>query len=122
MADSGKTAWSVRFSSRADARSRPKGFSRTTRALSAPPGHRIYNLGESATISLADLVSLLETATGLPAKREFLPVQPGDVAVTYADISRARAEIGYDPKVPVAAGVDKFVAWFRDNSMKKTTN
>lgn len=84
-------------------------------ALSAPPGHRIYNLGESATISLADLVSLIEKATGLRAKRKFLPLQPGDVPVTYADITRARAEIGYDPKIPVAAGVERFVAWFRDN-------
>lgn len=90
-------------------------------ALSAPPGHRIYNLGESATISLADLVSLIEKATGVPAKRKFLPLQPGDVTATYADISRARAEIGYDPKTPVAAGVEKFVAWFRQN-ITKTTN
>jgi len=84
-------------------------------ALCAPPGHRIYNLGESATISLADLVSLIEKATGLRARRAFLPLQPGDVPVTYADISRARAEIGYDPKIPVAAGVERFVAWFREN-------
>src|SRR4030066_530642 len=72
-------------------------------ALSAPPGHRIYNLGESATVSLADLVGLLERATGRKAFRRFLPVQPGDVPGTYADIPRARAEIGYDPKVPVGA-------------------
>ena len=89
-------------------------------ALSAPPGHRIYNLGESATISLSDLLSLLEKATGLPAKRKFLPPQPGDVAVTHADISRARAEIGYDPKTPIAQGVEKFVVWFRENIVKPT--
>ena len=87
-------------------------------ALSAPPGYRIYNLGESATISLADLVSVIEKATGLRAKRTFLPLQPGDVPVTYADISRARGEIGYDPKIPVAAGVEKFVAWFREDILK----
>ncbi len=91
-------------------------------ALSAPPGHRIYNLGESATLSLADLVALLEKTTGLPAKRRLLPLQPGDVTVTYADISRARAEIGYDPKIPVAAGVEKFVSWFRGNIVKHTTH
>ena len=84
-------------------------------ALSAPPGHRVYNLGESATISLADLVSLIERAAGIRAKRTFLPVQPGDMAVTCADISRARVEIGYDPKIPVAAGVERFVSWFREN-------
>lgn len=90
-------------------------------ALSAPPGHRIYNLGESSTISLADLVSLLEKTTGLRARRTFLPLQPGDVPVTYADISRARAEIGYDPKTPVAEGVEKFVGWFRENTVNTTT-
>ncbi len=89
-------------------------------ALAAPPGHRIYNLGESATISLADLVSLLERTIGLPAKRKHLPLQPGDVPVTYADISRARAEIGYDPKTPVAEGLAKFIAWFRENTVKPT--
>jgi UDP-glucuronate 4-epimerase len=84
-------------------------------ALSAPPGHRIYNLGESATISLSDLIGLLERATGRKANRKFLPVQPGDVPVTYADITRARADLRYDPKVPVAEGVDRFVEWYRGN-------
>ncbi len=82
-------------------------------ALSAPPGYRIYNLGESATISLSDLIGLLEEATGIRANRRFLPVQPGDVPVTFADISRARAEIGYDPKIPVMEGVARFVRWYR---------
>jgi UDP-glucuronate 4-epimerase len=83
-------------------------------ALAAPPGYRVYNLGESATISLSDLVALLERATGIRAKREHLPPQAGDVPVTFADISRARAEIGYDPKTPVEAGIRKFVQWYRD--------
>ncbi|MGE5752179.1 MAG: NAD-dependent epimerase/dehydratase family protein, partial [Deltaproteobacteria bacterium] len=83
-------------------------------ALSAPHGYRVYNLGESATISLADLVALLERATGVRAKRKVLPPQPGDVPVTYADISRARAEIGYDPKTPIEEGINRFVQWYRD--------
>jgi len=82
-------------------------------ALSAPPGYRIYNLGESATISLSDLIGLLEEATGIRAKRRFLPVEPGDVSVTFADVTRARSEIGYDPKVPVTEGVARFVRWYR---------
>jgi UDP-glucuronate 4-epimerase len=82
-------------------------------ALLAPPGYRIYNLGESATISLSDLIGLLEEATGIRAKRRFLPVQPGDVHVTFADITRARAEIGYDPKIPVMEGITRFVRWYR---------
>jgi UDP-glucuronate 4-epimerase len=83
-------------------------------ALSAPHGYRVYNLGESATISLNDLVALLERATGLRAKRKALPLQPGDVPVTFADISRARAEIGYDPKTPIEEGINRFVRWYRD--------
>jgi len=83
-------------------------------ALSAPRGYRLYNLGGSATISLADLVALLERATGVRAKRKALPPQPGDVPVTFADISRARAELGYDPKTPVEDGVKRFVQWYRD--------
>ena len=83
-------------------------------ALSAPPGYRVYNLGESATLSLSDLVVLLERATGLRAKRKFLPPQPGDVPVTFADISRARAEIGYAPNVAVEEGVKRFIQWYRD--------
>jgi UDP-glucuronate 4-epimerase len=82
-------------------------------SMDAPPGYRVYNLGESATISLSDLVSLLEKACGRPAARRFRPPEPGDVPVTYADISRAKAEIGYDPRVPIGAGVERFVEWYR---------
>jgi UDP-glucuronate 4-epimerase len=85
-------------------------------ALDAPPGYRVYNLGESSTVTLADLVALLERATGVRAKRKILPVQPGDVPATWADISLARAEIGYDPKTDLETGVARFVEWYRDLS------
>jgi UDP-glucuronate 4-epimerase len=83
-------------------------------ALSAPAGYRVYNLGESATVSIDDLVALLERAAGLRAKRKYLPPQPGDMPVTFADTARARAEIGYAPKTPVEDGVRRFVEWYRD--------
>jgi UDP-glucuronate 4-epimerase len=82
-------------------------------ALEAPPGYRVYNLGESSTVTLADLVALLERATGVRAKRKVLPPQPGDVPATWADISLARAEIGYDPKTDLETGVARFVEWYR---------
>jgi UDP-glucuronate 4-epimerase len=82
-------------------------------AAGAPPGYRVYNLGESATISLSDLVALLEKACGRPAVRRAKPPQPGDVPFTCADISRARAEIGYDPRTPIESGVARFVEWYR---------
>jgi UDP-glucuronate 4-epimerase len=57
---------------------------------------------------------LLERATGLRAKRKYLPPEPGDVPMTFADIRRAREEIGYDPKTPIEEGVAKFVGWYRN--------
>ncbi|MEW6719801.1 MAG: NAD-dependent epimerase/dehydratase family protein [Thermodesulfobacteriota bacterium] len=82
-------------------------------ALDAPPGYRVYNLGESETISLSELVSLLEKACGRPAQRRFVPPQPGDVPITFADIARAKSEIGYDPRTPIREGIVRFVDWYR---------
>jgi UDP-glucuronate 4-epimerase len=82
-------------------------------ALNAPPGYRVYNLGESDTITLSDLVVLIEKACGKAAVLRIEPPQPGDVPVTYADISRAREEIGYDPRTPIGRGVALFVDWYR---------
>ena len=82
-------------------------------AMNAPAGYRVYNLGESATISLDDLVSLLEKACGRQAVRRFMPLQPGDVPKTYADISLARSEIGYDPKTSIEEGIVRFVEWYQ---------
>jgi UDP-glucuronate 4-epimerase len=90
-------------------------------SLNAPPGYRVYNLGESATISLTDLVTLLEKACGRPAIRRTRSPQPGDVPITHADISRARAEIGYDPRMPIDQGVSRFVDWYRRSATIETT-
>jgi UDP-glucuronate 4-epimerase len=90
-------------------------------ALTAPPGYRVYNLGESATISLSDLVGLIEKACGRAAVRRFKPPQPGDVPGTYADISRARKEIGYDPHTPIERGVSRFVEWYRREETSRPT-
>ena len=90
-------------------------------SLRAPPGFRVYNLGESATVSLSDLVALLEKACGRPASRRRGPLQPGDVPVTYADISRAKAEIGYDPRTPIDQGVARFVDWYRREATRTPT-
>jgi len=82
-------------------------------ALDRVSGFRIYNLGESQTISLADLIDLLGRSLGKSPQIEQLPDQPGDVPVTFADISRARAELGYAPRVGIEDGVERFVRWFR---------
>ena len=75
-------------------------------------GYRVYNLGESKTTTLGELVGHLSDALGVEPRLEHLPIQPGDVTRTFADVSRARAELGYDPQVGIAEGVRRFVEWF----------
>lgn len=78
------------------------------------PGYRIYNLGGSETTTLAELVEHLERALGRKAQIERLPDQPGDVPRTFADISRAEAELGYAPRTPVSEGIDRFAEWLKE--------
>lgn len=78
---------------------------------STQDGYRIYNLGCSATTTLAELVAHLENATGKTAIIDRKPDQPGDVPRTFADVSRAEAELGYAPTTPVSEGIPKFVRW-----------
>jgi UDP-glucuronate 4-epimerase len=79
-------------------------------------GYAIFNLGESQTVTLRRLIELLEAALGRRAVIDRRPLQPGDVPVTYADIARARAELGYQPQVKIEAGITLFIDWFRKNS------
>lgn len=76
-------------------------------------GFRVYNLGESRPVSLCDLIAAIETALGKKAIIDRRPVPPGDVQTTYADVSRAQAELGYEPRTHLADGLAKFVEWFR---------
>jgi len=82
-------------------------------ALDRVRGYRIYNLGESRTIELAALIEAIGRALGRRPRIERRPEQPGDVPVTYADISRARAELDYRPQVDLPEGLARFVDWFR---------
>ncbi len=77
-------------------------------------GYRIYNLGESQTITLMDLIHVIETHLNKKAILNRLPNQPGDVNITYADISRAKAELNYYPSTSVDEGIARFVAWYRE--------
>ncbi|MBM3841064.1 MAG: SDR family NAD(P)-dependent oxidoreductase [Verrucomicrobia bacterium] len=76
-------------------------------------GFDVFNLGESQTVKLIDLIRLLEQALGRTARLDWQPNQPGDVPITYADISKARAKLGYDPLVKIEEGIARFVEWFR---------
>jgi UDP-glucuronate 4-epimerase len=76
-------------------------------------GFEIFNLGESETVTLSRLIELLETALGKKAVIDRKPMQPGDVPVTFADISKARAKLGYAPKIKIEPGIKLFADWFR---------
>ena len=79
-------------------------------------GFEIFNLGESQTVKLCRLIELLEAALGKKAVIDRQPVPPGDVPVTFADITKARARLGYNPQIKIEAGIQLFIDWFRKNT------
>lgn len=85
-------------------------------ALDRGEGYRVYNLGESATTTLTRLVELLGELLGKEPILDRQPMQPGDVLTTFADVSRAREELGYAPEVPVEEGLARFVEWYRERN------
>jgi len=80
------------------------------------PAFRIYNLGGSQTTSLLELVEKIAGALGRPPVIEWKPEQPGDMKRTLADLSKAQRELGYAPRVPIAEGIPRFVAWWRSEN------
>jgi len=89
----------------------------TLAALDRPPasgtGPRIYNLGNHRPEKLLDFIAVLEAALGRTAEKHLLPMEPGDVATSFADIESARRDLGYAPTVPIAVGLPRFVAWYK---------
>ena len=79
-----------------------------------PSTYEIVNLGESRTVSLSEMIEVVSSEMGIEAKIQRLPMQPGDVMRTHADLSKARRLLGYDPTTDFRAGVKKFVEWFRE--------
>lgn len=77
------------------------------------PAHEIFNLGESRTIRLDRLIALIASSLGVAPRIEVHPPQPGDVLRTFADISKARAQLGYNPTVKIEDGIPQFVDWYR---------
>lgn len=76
--------------------------------------YEIFNLGNSHTVSLREMVETIESVTGRIAKLKMLPMQPGDVNRTYADISKAKAILGYNPCTLFIEGIEKFIAWYKE--------
>ena len=74
---------------------------------------RIYNIGNNKSVELLEVVRLLEEAIGKKAKRELLPMQPGDVSATYADVDDLMREVDFRPNTPIAEGIGHFIKWYR---------
>jgi UDP-glucuronate 4-epimerase len=84
-----------------------------TPATSAAP-YRVYNIGNHTPVQLSRYIELIEEATGKKAIRNLLPLQPGDVPDTEADVAALMRDTGYAPQTPVEVGIPRFVAWYRD--------
>ncbi len=90
----------------------------TLAALDAAAGFEIVNLGGSRTTTLARLIELVAAALGVEPRVEELPLQPGDVPITFADVRKAKRLWGWEPRVPIEAGIERFVEWFRANRLR----
>lgn len=87
----------------------------TAKAIDKCEGFNIYNLGHSQPITVNDLIVEIEKALGKKAVKEYLPPQPGDVERTYADITKADKDLGYNPSTTIKNGLSKFTTWLRKN-------
>ena len=89
----------------------------TIAAHDRPPGpgmHRIYNLGNHRPERLLDFIAVLERVLGVTARKQLLPMQPGDVEESYADIDSARRDLGFEPKAAIETGLASFVRWYKE--------
>lgn len=75
--------------------------------------HRIYNLGNNNPEDLSDFINLIEETIGIKAKKRLLPIQPGDVKETFAEISESTKDLNFKPKVNIKEGIPKFVEWYK---------
>lgn len=80
---------------------------------STPP-YKIYNIGNNSPVELMKFIEVIETALGKKAQKNFLPMQPGDVPATYADVEDLIADVGFKPNTSIAEGMHKFIQWYVD--------
>ena len=83
--------------------------------LEHPPvsGHEVYNIGDSSPVGLFTMISTLERVLGRQAVKVLMPMQPGDVTATFADVSKLNALTGYRPMVAIDEGLERFATWWR---------
>jgi UDP-glucuronate 4-epimerase len=87
-------------------------------ALDAAPAFEIVNLGGSRTTTLQRLIELIAEAVGSEPRVSEMPPQPGDVPITFADVSKAKTLWGWEPQVPIEEGIRRFVRWFKENRLR----
>ena len=75
---------------------------------------RIYNIGNHQPVELLRFIEVLEQTIGKHAKKKLLPIQPGDVPATYADIEDLSRDVGFKPMTPIEVGIPRFVQWYRE--------
>lgn len=76
--------------------------------------YRLYNIGNHSPVKLLRLIELIENAVGKPAEKIMLPLQPGDVPATYADVEDLSSAVGFAPRTSIETGIERFVRWYRD--------
>jgi len=81
---------------------------------SSPAPYRIYNIGRNSPVSLMDFIDSIERSVGKRAKRNYLPMQPGDVSATWADVDDLVRDLDYSPHVQIREGVERFVKWYME--------
>lgn len=81
-------------------------------ATSAAP-YRVYNIGNNNPVELMQFIACIEKAVGREAKKNFLPIQPGDVPKTYANVDALADDVGFKPSTPIEVGIPRFVEWYR---------
>jgi len=75
---------------------------------------KVYNIGNHQPVSLMRFIEVMEQSLGKVAKKNFLPMQPGDVPITYADVNDLMQDVGFKPSTPIELGIPRFIQWYRD--------
>ena len=86
-------------------------------SINAELGYEIINLGNSKPVTLNEFIKTLEEVTGKSATLEEMGEQPGDVKITYADISKAKKLLNWEPKIKIREGLERFVDWYKKNRL-----
>lgn len=76
--------------------------------------YKVYNIGNSSPVHLMEFIKAIEESIGKEAKKNYMPIQPGDVPETWADVSNLKNDLGYQPTTPVSEGVKRFIDWYRE--------